>query len=491
VTPPTQPLLHQSPVSNADLAETLREIVGERGVLIRPHELLVYTSDGLPGYRKQPALAVFPTSGQQVIAVVHALARAKRPFVPRGAGTGLSGGALGEGDAVILGLNRMTRILEIDAANQLATVEPGVVNAALTRATSEFGLHYAPDPSSQTACTIGGNLAENAGGPHCLKYGVTLNHVVAATVVLPDGEVVRLGNARGEDVGYDLLGLFVGSEGCFGVAIDITVRLARNPQSVRTLLADFMSIDAAARATTAIVASGIVPAALEMMDAPTIRAVEASIYAAGYPVDAEAVLLVEVDGLSAGVDADVAIIESLCREAGARTVRIARDAAERARLWQGRKKAFGAMGRLAPHLVVQDAVVPRTKLAEVMGRIREIGERHRVRVCNVFHAGDGNLHPNIPYDAANADEREHVEMAMREIMDVCVNAGGTITGEHGVGLDKLRYMERIFSADSLAAMCSVRDVFDPNRRANPGKVVPMHSCREWLGTPGIQPPFSV
>lgn len=468
-------------LDTTSLAARLAAIVGEKRVLARANELQVYASDGLPGYHKHPGLAVFPGTRDETIAVVRALADARVPFVPRGAGTGLSGGALADG-VVLLGLNRLTRILEVDAANQLAIVEPGVVNARLTRAAAPFGLHYAPDPSSQTACTIGGNVAENAGGPHCLKYGVTLNHVLACTVALPSGEVVTLGNPAGEGDGYDLLGAFVGSEGCFGVALDVTVRLTRNPQAVRTLLADFMSVDAAARAVSAVVASGILPAALEMMDNATVRAVEASIYAAGYPVDAAAVLLVELDGPAAGIDAEVATVERLCRDAGARGVETASDEAHRARLWQGRKKAFGAMGRVSPQLVVQDAVVPRTRLPEVLAAIDEIGTRHRVKVCNVFHAGDGNLHPNIGYDAGDPDEAARVHEAMGEIMHVCIAAGGTITGEHGVGLDKLAYMDELFSAESLAAMCRLRDVFDPDHRANPGKVVPVHSCREWHGS---------
>jgi len=466
----------------ADLADRLTEIVGPRGVLRRPGELVVYRSDGLPGYSKQPRLAVFPRTRDELVAVVRLLAEQSVPFVPRGAGTGLSGGALAD-DVVLVGLNRLTRILSIDPVERLAIVEPGVVNVALTRAATPYGLHYAPDPSSQAACTIGGNVAENAGGPHCLKYGVTLNHVRAITAILPDGEIVRLGSAEGEVDGYDLLGAFIGSEGCFGIALDVTVRLSPNPQAIRTLLADFTSVDAAARATSEIIASGIVPAALEMMDGATIRAVEASIYAAGYPVDAEAILLIELDGLEAGLEADVARIEGMCAAAGARTVRIARDESERARLWQGRKKAFGAMGRVSSHLVVQDAVIPRTRLPDVLAAIREIAERQRITVCNVFHAGDGNLHPNIGYDANNPDEQARVHAAMREIMSACVAAGGTITGEHGVGLDKLDYMSLIFSEDSLAAMCRLRDVFDPDHRANPGKVVPVHSCREWHGAP--------
>ena len=466
--------------TQAELVILLTDIVGPKRVLQRPSELLVYTSDGLPSYRKQPMLAVFPETRDEVIAIVRTLAAVGAPFVPRGAGTGLSGGALADG-TVIVGLNRLTRILAIDADGRRAVVEPGVVNAKLQQAVTAFGLHYAPDPSSQAACTVGGNVAENAGGPHCLKYGVTLNHVVGATVILPEGEIVTLGNPAGEDDGYDLLGAFVGSEGCFGIALDVTVRLTPNPAGVRTLLASFATVDAAARATSAIIATGIVPAALEMMDQPTIRAVESSIFAAGYPVDAAAVLLVEVDGLEAGLAADVARVQQCCADAGAREVRVAERPEDRARLWQGRKKAFGAMGRVASHLVVQDAVVPRTRLTEVLTAIAEIGARNRVNVCNVFHAGDGNLHPNIPYFASDPDETARVHVAMGEIMRACVEAGGTVTGEHGIGIDKLDYMELIFSADSMAAMCALRQVFDPERRANPGKVVPVHSCREWHG----------
>src|SRR5688572_4792298 len=485
---PTSEMIANAALSPAleRAAVRLASIVGPRAVLSRPSELVTYSADGLPFYRKRPALAVFPETREELIAVVRALAAERVPFVPRGAGTGLSGGALAENNAVIIGLNRLRRIISIDPENRRAVVEPGVVNAKLTRAASAYGLHYAPDPSSQTVCTIGGNVAENAGGPHCLKYGVTVNHVLACTVVLPDGEIIKLGNAQGERDGYDLLGAFVGSEGCFGVAVDVTVRLVRDPQAIRTLLADFTSIDSAARAVSAIIGSGILPAALEMMDNATIRAVEASIYAAGYPTDADAVLLVELDGPLAGIEGEAGTVEKLCLQAGARTVRVARDDAERARLWQGRKKAFGAMGRISPHLVVQDAVVPRTKLPAILGVIHDIAQRHRVRVCNVFHAGDGNLHPNIGYDANDADETERVHQAMREIMTACIDAGGTITGEHGVGLDKLEYMDRIFSADTLEAICALRNVFDPQRRANPGKVVPIHSCREWHMAPSAR-----
>jgi glycolate oxidase subunit GlcD len=472
-------------VTTGSLGRRLAGIVGDRFVLERESELLVYNSDGLPGYRRRPRLAVFPGTRDEAITVVRELASAGVPFVPRGAGTGLSGGALAD-DVILLGMHRLKRIIGIDADNRRATVEPGVVNLVLNRLVAPLGLLYAPDPSSEAACTIGGNIAENAGGPHCLKYGVTLNHVHAITAILPDGEIVRLGSEAGESDGYDLLGAFIGSEGCFGVALDVTVRLTPRPQSVRTMLADFMTVDEAARVTSAIVASGIVPAALEFMDGATIRVVESSIFAAGYPADAEAVLLIELDGIAAGVDADLETVRDICASGGARQVRVARNDAERLRLWQGRKKAFGAMGRLAPHLVVQDAVIPRTRLAEILSRIAAIAAEHRVNVCNVFHAGDGNLHPNIPYNADDPDESERVHKAMIEIMRACVAAGGSITGEHGVGLDKIGYIDLIFSPDSLAAMCRVREVFDPDRLANPGKVVPIHSCQEWQAVPSVR-----
>ncbi|MDP9205264.1 MAG: FAD-binding protein [Gemmatimonadota bacterium] len=470
----TQPI----PRTQSAVAERLAEIVGERHVLSRQSELLVYNSDGLPGYRRQPRLAVFPGNRDETVAVVRLLAEEGLPFVPRGAGTGLSGGALAD-DIVVIGLHRLKQILSLDVANRRATVEPGVVNLRLNKHVAPHGLLYAPDPSSEAACTIGGNVAENAGGPHCLKYGVTLNHVLAMTVILPAGDIVELGSAVGERDGYDLRGAFIGSEGCFGLALDITVKLTPRPQTVRTLLADFMSVDEAARVTSAIIASGIVPAALEFMDGPTIRVVESSIYAAGYPKDAEAILLIELDGLEAGVNADLEVVRQICLGGGARNVKVARDDAERLKLWQGRKKAFGAMGRLAPHLIVQDAVIPRTKLPEILETIHAISQRYGVVVCNVFHAGDGNLHPNIAYSADDPAESERVHLAMTEIMRACIDAGGSITGEHGVGLDKMGYMESIFSETSLNAMCELRGVFDPDRRSNPGKVIPVHACKEW------------
>jgi len=384
---------------------------------------------------------------------------------------------------VLLVLTRLNRILEMDKNNRRAVVEPGVVNAKLGAAAKPHGLQYAPDPSSQSACTIGGNVAENAGGPHCLKYGVTVNHILALEVLLADGSLVELGSPGGEPGGGgpDLVGLFVGSEGNFGVATKITVRLTPLPRAIRTLLADFSSIRTAGEAVSAIIAAGIVPAALEMMDQSCICAVEDSVYAAGYPRDAAAILLAEIDGQNAdAVVAETEVVTELLRKSGARSVRSAASEAERERLWQGRKKAFGAMGRLSRDLVVQDAVVPRSALPHVLDTIATIAKNYGLVVSNVFHAGDGNLHPNISFDATNPTLKHSVEAASAEIMAACIAAGGTITGEHGVGIDKLRYMPLIFDAESLGAMLAVRRVFDPDERVNPGKVVPLHACREWV-----------
>ena len=464
------------------LIEGLAGIVGPRHVRTAPAERLTYARDGLPTYSRLPGVVVLPGTRDEVVAVLRLLAAHRVPFVPRGAGTGLSGGALANGDAVLIVLTRCSRIFKIDPKNRVAVVEPGVVNARLSAAAAPHGLHYAPDPSSQTACTIGGNVAENAGGPHCLKYGVTATHILALEVVLADGRVLELGSPGGEPWGPDLVGLFVGSEGNFGVATRITVRLLPQPRAVRTLLADFGSLRTAGEAVSAVIASGIVPAALEMMDQSCIRAVEDSVYAAGYPRDAAAVLLVELDGTSeAAVAADAETVEATLRAHGARSVRTAADVAERERLWLGRKKAFGAMGRLSRDLVVQDAVVPRSALPDVLETIGRIAAEYRLTVSNVFHAGDGNLHPNISFDGRVPGLKARVDAASGEIMAACIAAGGTITGEHGVGLDKLRYMPLIFDAESLAAMRAVRRVFDPDERTNPGKVVPVHSCREWSG----------
>src|SRR6059036_916642 len=463
------------------LAAALSEIVGARHVRTALPERVTYARDGLPTHRRVPGVVVLPGSRDEVVAVVRLHAALGVPFVPRGAGTGLSGGALADADAVLMVLTRLNRILAIDPVNRLAVVEPGVVNVRLSAAAAPHGLYYSPDPSSQTACTIGGNVAENAGGPHYLKYGVTTSHILGLEVIRADGSVVNLGSPGGEPWGPDLVALFVGSEGNFGVATRISVRLTPLPAAVRTLLADFSSLRAAGEAVSAIIASGIVPAALEMMDQSCIRAVEDSVYAAGYPRDAAAVLLVEIDGrMTDAVVAETDVVTELLRKSGARSVRSAASEAERERLWQGRKKAFGAMGRLWRDLVVQDAVVPRSALPHVLETISTIAQRYGLVVSNVFHAGDGNLHPNISFDATSVALRQSVEAASGEIMATCIAAGGTITGEHGVGIDKLRYMPLIFDAESLGAMHAVRKVFDPQERVNPGKVVPLHACREWI-----------
>ena len=466
--------------SFSNLSRDLAAIVGQKHVREARAERVTYAMDGLPTHRRVPDLVVLPGTREELIAVVRLLAAHDVPFVPRGAGTGLSGGALAGDGSVLLVLTRLNRILHVDAANARAVVEPGVVNAKLSAAVRPHGLHYAPDPSSQSACTIGGNVAENAGGPHCLKYGVTANHILALELLLADGSVVDIGSPAGEPWGPDLVGLFVGSEGNFGIATKITVRLMPLPGAIRTLLADFHSIRAAGAAVSAIIASGIVPAALEMMDQSCVCAVEDSVYAAGYPRDAAAILLVEVDGRNpAAVAAETEDVTEILRRSAARSVRSAATEAERERLWQGRKKAFGAMGRLSRDLVVQDAVVPRSALPDVLEAICGIAQRYGLVVSNVFHAGDGNLHPNISFDATNPELKARVEAASAEIMSTCIAAGGTITGEHGVGIDKLRYMPMIFDAESLGAMHAVRKVFDPDERVNPGKVVPLHACREW------------
>ncbi|MDQ3820518.1 MAG: FAD-binding oxidoreductase, partial [Acidobacteriota bacterium] len=400
-------------------------------------------------------------------------------FSPRGAGTGLSGGALAVNKGVIIELARMRRLIKIDAENRFAVVETGMVNAKLSRAAAPYGLHYVPDPSSQMSCTIGGNIAENSGGIHCLKYGMTVDHVLAARAVLAGGEIVDLGSAANAAPGYDLLGVFVGSEGTFGIATEATLKLVPLPTAVRTLLAIFSNVDDASRAVSAIIAAGLVPAALEMMDGAIIRAVEASVFAAGIPLDAEAALLVELDGLEAGLDEEAERASAICREHGARSVRCASDEAERKRLWAARKGAFGAMGRISPDTMLQDAVVPRSRLPEILASTYRIGAKYGLRVANVFHAGDGNLHPFLCFDARHADEVLRVKEAGRELMETCVRAGGSITGEHGVGLDKSDYLPLIFSEDDMGAMLRVRAAFDPTGLCNPGKIIPTpRTCSE-------------
>ena len=451
------------------LAE-LRDIVGEENVLSEPGELLVYECDGLPQHKHLPRAVVFPNSTEETSDVLAVLHEQRVSFAPRGAGTGLSGGALAINRGVVVELARMRKILEIDRENRTARVQTGLVNAQLSRAVAPFGLYYIPDPSSQPSCTIGGNIAENAGGIHCLKYGTTTDHVIAARVVLSDGSTVDL---ELNHPGYDLLGTFVGSEGTFGIATEATVKLAPIPAAVRTLLADFLDVDDASRAVSAIIAAGMLPAALEMMDNAIIRAVEASVFRAGLPTDAQAVLLVELDGIEAGIDDDVERAEAILRERGARSVRRATDEKERKKLWAARKGAFGAVGRLMPDVMIQDAVVPRSRLPEVLAETYRISAKYKLQMANVFHAGDGNLHPLICFDLRRGTDIESVRQAGREIMETCVRAGGSITGEHGVGLDKSAYLPLIFSDDDMDTMLRVRRAFDNSGLCNPGKIIPM------------------
>jgi len=454
------------------LVSALRAIVGEAHVLVRPEQLLAYECDGLTHHTGPPSAVVLPAEKGEVARVVRACNAHAVPFVPRGAGTGLSGGALALGGGVVIECSRMNKILELDPDDGVAVIQPGVVNADLSKAAAPHGLFYAPDPSSQQACTIGGNVAENSGGPHTLKYGTTTNHVLALELVTADGELVRLGSRTGFAPGYDLVGAVVGSEGTLGVVVEATVRLVPLPEAVETLLAIFPDVVSACRAVGDVIRSGLVPAALEIVDQRTVRAIEDSVYAAGLPRDAGAVLIVELDGARVAVSAEVERVRALAVGAGAARVEVARDAAERQRFWRARKGAFGAMGRLAPDLYVHDAVVPRTKLPEVLARVCEIGDRHGLRLSNVFHAGDGNLHPNISFDRRDPDELRRVLAAGEEILRACVEAGGVISGEHGIGTEKQDFMGLVFGEDDLAAMRRLRDAFDPALRCNPGKIFP-------------------
>ena len=458
-----------------NLIENLSAIVGQEYVLSKPDELLVYECDGLPQHKHRPRAVVFPSSTEETSAIMRELARANVPFTPRGAGTGLSGGALALNSGVVIEMARMRKILRIDVENRLAVVQPGVVNLHVSLAVAPHGLYYVPDPSSQPTCTIGGNIAESAGGIHCLKYGTTTDHVLGCRVVLAGGEIVDLGGAPG----YDLLGTFIGSEGTFGIATEATLKLSQSPPAVRTLLAEFAEVNDASHAVSAIIAAGVMPAALEMMDREIIRAVEASVFAAGLPPDAGAALLIELDGIEAGLDDEAEKVTSICMEFGARNCRYARDEAERKKLWAARKGAFGAIGRITPDSMIQDAVVPRSRLPEVLGAAYDIAARYQLRIANVFHAGDGNLHPLICFDSRFPEEVIRVREAGRELMEVCVRAGGTITGEHGVGLDKRELLPLVFSEADMNAMLSVRAAFDPLGLCNPGKIVPLlRGCGE-------------
>jgi len=453
------------------IARELTAIVGTDGCVVEPGELRVYETDGLTVFKAMPEIVVLPRSTEQVAGVVRVCHREKIPFVARGAGTGLSGGALPVEGGVLIGLNRMNRILELDYENQRAVVEPGMVNVWLTNALAPRGYYYSPDPASQTACSIGGNVGENSGGPRTPKYGVTTNHVLGLEVVLPDGNIVQFGGKTLDPLGYDLTGVFVGSEGTFGIATKVIVRIMRKPEAVKTLMGVFETIEDASNTVSGIVGRGIIPVAIEMMDNNSIQAVEKGV-AAGYPLDAVAVLLVEVDGPRDEVLALVDPIIEVCKENRVREVRVARDDTERLLLWKGRKAAFAAMGQISPEYYVQDSVIPRTKLPSIMTFIGELSRKYGLRVANVFHAGDGNLHPLVLYDSRNEGEMHKAEQMGAEIIQACVGMGGSLTGEHGIGLEKRDFMPLMYTEDDLDAMRKVKRVFDPDGLMNPGKIFP-------------------
>lgn len=455
---------------SAALINELRTIVGARNVVTATEELRTYESDALTYFRQLPRAVVLPDTTEQVQGILRLCHREKIPFVARGAGTGLSGGALPVEDGIVISLTRMNRILEIDFENARAVVEPGVVNLDVTARVSGRGYFYAPDPSSQSVCSIGGNVAENSGGAHCLKYGFTTTHVLGLEVVLPDGSLIHLGGKTLDAPGYDLCGVFVGSEGTLGVATKMILRIVKRPQSVQTLLAAFPSSNEAGAAVSGIIAAGMLPAALEMMDRLAIEASEAAVHP-NYPM-CGALLLVELDGPVAEVAALMAHVNEICRAHGAWEIRVAQSEAERALVWKGRKASFAAMARISPNYIVQDGVIPRTALPQVMTRIEELSREAGLRVANVFHAGDGNLHPLVLYDRRIAGQQSAAEALSTRILEVCLEAGGSITGEHGVGEDKKKMMGKMFSEPDLATMQRVRCAFDPRQLSNPGKMFP-------------------
>ncbi len=453
------------------LATTLAPLLPPDAVITDRQRLRTYECDGLAQYKVIPSLVVLPETAEQVAAVVRECARHRIPFVARGSGTGLSGGALPHADGVLIVMSKMRTILEIDVANQRAVVEPGVINLQLSRETQPDGYYYAPDPSSQQVCSIGGNVAENSGGAHCLKYGFTTGHVTGLELVTPAGDLVEIGAKAPDQPGYDLLGAIVGSEGTLGIATKVIVRLTRSPESVKTLLAAFPDPDSAGQAVSTIIGAGIIPAAIEMMDALAIEAAEAAVQC-GYPGGAGAVLIVELDGAAAEVEHQFDAISEHCTAAGSFEIRIAADDVERALFWKGRKSAFAAVGRISPDYIVQDGVIPRTALPEVLRRIAGLAADAGVRVANVFHAGDGNLHPLVLFDDAVPGEAAKAEGVSGSIIDLCIEFGGSITGEHGVGSDKAKYMPKMFTDEDLDTMQLVRCAFDPDAISNPGKIFP-------------------
>ena len=461
------------------LEKALRQVLPPRAVVSKAQELLSYDCDGLTMDRHQPPLAVLPDSTEQVAAVLKLCHEQGVPFVARGSGTGLSGGALVEQEALLVITSRMRQVLSIDLNNQTIRVQPGVINSWVTRAVSGDGFYYAPDPSSQIACSVGGNVAENSGGVHCLKYGVTSNHVLELEVVLPDGSVTELGNGLAEAAELDLRGAFIGSEGTLGIATAITLRLLRAPECINVLLADFETMEAAGEAVRSVTAAGLLPAGMEIMDNVTINAVNDFFGYDEYPRDAAAVLLIELDGQAAEVQASAQRAEQLCREADARGLRRAEDPTECAVLWKGRKSAFSAVGQITPTYYVQDGVVPRSSLPNVLAAIERLSREHGLPVANVFHAGDGNLHPLILYSASEPNVERRVKDLGAAILRVCLDAGGSISGEHGIGADKRCYLDWMFAPDDLNTMALLRQAFDPDNRANPGKVLPTpRTCGE-------------
>lgn len=454
-------------------------ILGKDGVVRRKDELLTYECDGLTSYRQRPALVVLPRTTEQIAAIVKICDRDNIPWVARGAGTGLSGGALPVEDCILIVTARMNQILEIDLENQRVVVQPGVINNWVTQAVSGAGFYYAPDPSSQIICSIGGNVAENSGGVHCLKYGVTTNHVLGLKLVIPDGSILDVGGVVPEMPGYDLTGLFVGSEGTLGIATEITLRILKTPESICVLLADFTNIEAAGSAVADIISAGIIPAGMEIMDNLSINAVEDVVATGCYPRDAAAVLLVELDGLQVEVAANKQRIAEICRRNGAREITTANDPETRLKFWKGRKAAFAAAGHISPNYFVQDGVIPRTQLVKVLQEMEVLSEKYGYRIANVFHAGDGNLHPLILYDNSVPGAWEEVEKLGGEILKLCVKAGGSLSGEHGIGSDKSCYMPYMFDETDLETMQYIRHCFNPKGLANPGKLFPTpRTCGE-------------
>jgi glycolate oxidase len=465
-------------MSGEQLIRDLAEIVGLGSVLHRPADLLSYECDAYTIHKATPRAVVFPSTTEEVSAVVKYLHSKKIPFLPRGAGTGLSGGAIALNGEVIISLVRMKKLLHVDLENNLAVVQPGFVNLKLTNSVAAKGYYYAPDPSSQYACTIGGNVAENAGGAHCLKYGVTTNHVLGLELVLHDGEIVEIGGLP-DTPGYDLIGLLTGSEGTLGIVTKITVRVLKNPQGKKTVLAYFNNVRDASQTVSDIIAAGIYPAALEMMDKVAIEGVEAGNYPVGHPAGLEALLLIEVDGIEAGIEQQIEEIVDVCKRQNVREVRVASDDVERGKWWANRKTAFPAMGAISPDYLVQDGVIPRSRLPEVLDRVSQISEESGLRIANVFHAGDGNLHPLILFDARKPGETDLAVKVGSEVLKACADAGGSITGEHGVGIEKIEEMRFVFTDEELEAQIKIRDVFNPDNLLNRDKLFPQPSrCAE-------------